>query len=335
MTAISNRLDRLRERRTDRTSGSVQIKEASLRKAYWAPSAKEAREYMVEAAEAVDAPYTKKTFEECERVQKQLEAGLIQRAIPVEFEHQGSTSNNTHIRLYSDIDLLSVTGKFTFVKPPAQVTAPYQGSPLHDLTSLRSASTEILSSAFPKATVDRSKSRCISISGGSLERRIDVVVCGWLDTAAYLNTRSLVWRGIRVLDADEPSTVENFPFLHNARLQQKDVETSGNLKRLIRLTKSIRSDADNTINVSSYDIASICYSVPASKLMNPSPLALAAEFLLFGSTVVENPASLAQIRVPNDTRAVFGGSEGADVDEFKKLLAEVYDALKSATGSAQ
>lgn len=333
MTALSKRLDGLRARRTDVVSGAVLVKEAALRKAYLAPSAKEAREYIVEAAEPVDDAYTKKTFEECSRVENQLTEGLRNYDLKAQFDHQGSVTNNTHIKLYSDIDLLTLTTRFWFVKPPAQPTHPYQGNPLADLTTLRSASTASLKKAFPAATVDEKKSRCISIAGGSLQRKVDVVVCSWLETEASRSgdgTRL----GIRVLDTDEPSTIENFPFLHNARLNEKDAATSGNLKRLIRVIKSIRSDADADIRFSSYDVAAVCYAIPAEKLLGGNALVLTAEFMAFGHNLLKDPAALAQLRVPNDTRLIFGGSEGASVDDFKKLVAEVYDTLSTATGSA-
>lgn len=175
MTRLEHRLDSLRARRTDPSTGAVFLKEARLAKAMLPPGAREAVDYFTESAEPVPPDYTAKTFDECARVQNQLARAYETAGLPVSFDHQGSVTNNTHIRVHSDIDLLTVTEKFYGVQPPLTPTIPYRGNPEADLVAIRTTTVDVLRRAFPAAKVDDGKSRCIAISGGSLSRKVDVV----------------------------------------------------------------------------------------------------------------------------------------------------------------
>jgi hypothetical protein len=109
--------------------------------------------------------------------------------LPVIFDHQGSVTNDTHIKLHSDIDLRVITDKYVDLQPPLTPTVPYPGKPLTDLLAIRTTAIDSLGRAFPAAEVDDTKSRCVSISGGSLSRKVDVVACHWLHTQDYERTR--------------------------------------------------------------------------------------------------------------------------------------------------
>jgi len=62
----------------------------------------------------------------------------------VEFEYQGSVTNNTHIKAHSDIDLLALHAHFCTVQPPGKPTFLYQGDVLTDLKNLRTYGTQVL-----------------------------------------------------------------------------------------------------------------------------------------------------------------------------------------------
>ena len=115
--------------------------------------------------QAMAARYTEITYEESERVQNQI-AKVLPTGRVVEFDHQGSVTNDTHIKTHSDIDLLVLVTWFNDLLPPLTATTPYQGDPTQDLLWLRETCHAHLSAAFGAATVDGSGSKALSISGG-------------------------------------------------------------------------------------------------------------------------------------------------------------------------
>lgn len=61
----------------------------------------------------------------------------------------------------------------------------------------------------------------------------------------------------------------NKPFLHIKRIQDKCVQTSGALRKTIRLLKNLRYDSDTKIALSSYDIAAIAWHMSEAELAVP------------------------------------------------------------------
>lgn len=139
--------------------------------------------YAIGAMQDIDPEYTKNTFAEGERVKNQLNKAINSNSIRTEFEYQGSVTNNTHIKAYSDIDLLTIHSAFVSLKPPLEPSSHYAGDVLDDLLSLREDSYQCLRSAFYEARVDNSGSKAIALSGGSLRRKIDVIASNWLLTS--------------------------------------------------------------------------------------------------------------------------------------------------------
>ena len=333
MSKLLNRIARLRTRKTDLQSRAVIFKEAALTNALPTASAQDAMMYLVESSLPVDAKYTKKTYDEAARVEAHIKAGLDAAGHQITFEHQGSVTNDTHIRFYSDIDVLAATERYIGLQLPLTPTSPYLGNPIDDLKQIRTTCTTSLRSGFPAATVDTTKPRCVSISGGSLERKIDVVPCNWLDTTNYRNTRSAVDRGIEVLNVTTSRREENFPFLHNARISAKDARLGGNLRRAIRLAKSIRSDADAPIDISSYDICGLCYAMPDTFLSPISApiITLLSHFIDYSIYVLKEDAYRNGLKVPNETRLLFGAN-GMSTSELLKLSTEALEAYNAALG---
>jgi hypothetical protein len=330
MTKLEHRLDSLRHRRTDTASGAVFLREQRLAKALLPAGAREALEYITESAEPVPTDYTTKTFDECDRVQAQLARAFENAGLPVIFDHQGSVTNNTHIRLHSDIDLLTVTDKYFTLEPPLKPSTPYTGNPIADLLALRATATEALRRNYPTADVDASGSRCVSISGGSLARKVDVVACNWLHTEAYVRTQAKSLLGIQVLDTNGPSRVANFPFLHNARLAERDDAIGGKLRRCIRIAKCVRYDSETKIDFSSYDIASLCHAIPVDMLIGQNDVGLTIGFARFAIDVLKDSAKREALMVPNGTRPIFGGAEGASPSGLGALVDEMAQLLSTA-----
>jgi hypothetical protein len=254
---------------------------------------------------------------------------LGKASLLVDFDHQGSVTNNTHIRLHSDIDLLVLPTIFFHVKAPLKVTYPYWGDAIEDLATIRRICEECLAVAFHAAEVDTAGGKCVSIRGGSLQRKVDVVPASWVHTHEYETTKAVNeayakrYKGINVLDKNSRSLIQNFPFLHNARIDERDQATGGNLRPLIRIVKSIRSDADEQIGVSSYHIAGLCYAMPTDRFTNDIKATL-TRFILFAWDLVQNQAHRDALMVPNETEKLFAG---IDVSQLTKLLSEATDLV--------
>lgn len=320
-----DRLAKLRARRTDPLIKGAR----ELREAYDSIAEDEPVKYAVGAMQPIDAAYTKQTYEEGDRVKAQLNKSLnTDWESIVEFEYQGSVTNDTHIRVHSDVDLLTLHTGFRTIEPPGRPASPYQGDVLVDLKNLRIACSRAIRSAYPTVSVDDSPGRSVSLQGGSLRRKIDIVISNWWDTVEYQNTGSMIQRGVKIFDSKTNTRLGNRPFLHNARIDERDRLLNGNVRKVARLLKSLKYDADTKVEMSSYDIASIAYRMP-DELMRAgrgSELWLVENTRLFLRSLLDDSQRRLSLKVPNEMRPIFG-VEGASVEGLSELYQEVRDLV--------
>jgi hypothetical protein len=86
------------------------------------------------------------------------------------------------------------------------------------LNRLRHGAETSLEAAFPRASVDKTGSKAISISKGSLARPVDVVPSHWHDTVDYQRTQQMEDRGVTLWDRKGRRVIDNMPFRHIAKL---------------------------------------------------------------------------------------------------------------------
>jgi len=263
---MATRLDRLTARRTDPYVTNAKL----LNEAYRSLLQSESVRYVVGAMQPIDPEYTKNTYAQGDRVCNQLRNRLSTKC---EYEYQGSVTNDTHIKARSDIDILLLIDKFYTLEKPQEPTHPYQGDPLEDLYDLRAEAIASLESAFPEASVGTTGSKSITIEGGSLRRKIDVVPSNWHNTNKYAETGQKKYRGVEILDAKRRTRLKNTPFLHNAWIEYKDSHTNGGMRKAARLMKSLKYDTEN-IDLSSYDIVSLAFNISDSELNLPRGMEL-------------------------------------------------------------
>jgi hypothetical protein len=296
-------LSGLRRRRTDPETGTL-VKEALSKSLPDSPA--KAYEYLVESMEPVPRSYTERTFKESERIEKQLQRALSAQGFDVEFANQGSATNGTHIKVHSDIDLLVCTKVFFYLEPPMTPQIPWEGDPIAHIRALRTACEKALGEAYPAAAVEAAGARALSISGGSLRRRVDVVPGSWLHGTDYLASGDPEDLGVKILDLKGPKLIANYPFHHNREIDRRDAATGGKLRRLIRLLKSLRADGNLAEHLSSYDIAGLCFNVPVESISDDFSAAdLLRSFVVFAVKVGKDPALRAALVVPNGTRSLF------------------------------
>jgi len=207
-------------------------------------------------------------------------------------------------------------------------SSPYGGNALEELKSMRSDAARLLKSSFPAVTVDDSPGKSIALEGGSLNRKIDVVIGNWWNTELWKKHRVKLARGVRILDSKVPELIRNMPFWHNYEIDTKDKKTGG-LRKVIRLLKTLKYDAEPELRISSYDIAAIAWNMSETSLTVQSDayLPLAANVRNELKRFIENEAVRSELKVPNGTRTVFG-TGGATFESLRMLHAELHDLIE-------
>jgi hypothetical protein len=283
--------------------------------------------YLVDAMQPIDAQFTENTFKEGIRVRDQLSKNLPSKYL-ADFDFQGSVTSDTHIRIHSDIDLLALNGCFVSLDPGAPNSSPYSGDAMAELKSMRSDASLVLKTNFPAVTVDDSPGKSISLEGGSLNRKIDVVIGNWWDTELWQKHQVKMARGVRILDTKVPELIRNKPFWHNYEIDTKDKKTGG-LRKVIRLLKTLKYDAEPELKISSYDIAALAWNMsePALTVQRDAYLPLATNARDELKRFIDNEAVRNGLRVPNGTRLVFGAG-GASVEGLRQLHAELADLIQ-------
>lgn len=213
--------------------------------------------YIRLAMKGVEPEYTQKSKDAGERVKEHLTKTLSD----VVFRYQGSVMTDTHIKGYSDIDLLTICDKFyTYDAPKVKNilesveqrarywqtsitkmenevnTSSYQGNTLQDLRQLRLDSESILTDVYD--ICDTTKPKSIKIKNQSLNREVDVVIANWYDDVSSIINDKGEYRGIQVYNKDTNSKGNpDYPFLSIKRINEKSADTNGRLKRMIRFLK--------------------------------------------------------------------------------------------------
>lgn len=115
----------------------------------------------------------------------------------------------------------------------------------------------------------------------------------------------------------------DYPFLSISRINERSAQTNGRLKRMIRFLKNVRTDSDQEINLSSFDINAICYSIPVNNYQN-------ADYKELVSIVWSHMYRLWYANKQDDLRSVVGDEyvfrgKPDKVQALKLLESEVYN----------
>lgn len=355
---INKRLSQLRARRdgTDRIAMDSAVLTELMAKALY-PSVElwEKRgsahqphtRYAIGAMQPVSDAYTRVSMQTAERVINQLRDRLPQAGIEAEFRLQGSVPLDVHIRRVSDVDLLVIESSFlTYMTYGAMAQRgdylPTTKTSGGVLSQLRFQVEADLDDAFPAAKVDKTGAKAVKISGGSLQRSVDVVPSHWLDSIEYQSSKSEVDRGVKIYNKYTGQTIENFPFLHIARIKARCDAVGGGLRKAIRLCKSVKADADLDIQLPSFDIAATMYhaDLNALRMGQYFDLAVLAETQRFLDVLARDHEHAKTLKVPDGSRAIFDTNEKLQglvslSIEMDELLSNVYRENALGEGNAQ
>lgn len=315
---INDRLTKLNSRRkgTDRldrvaTESYAEVLAKSLVTESWEKRAttQPHTRYALGAMQAVGDRYTQISIDTAEQVGKQLIANL---PMSVSFRLQGSVPLDVHIRGVSDVDLLTLDNRFLTYNRFGSRANTYSSTTLTSLGALlelRREAERVLKAAYPAAKVDCSGGKCIALSGGSLARPVDVVPSHWDDNAAYQSSSQEHDRGVTILNKAVPETLGNLPFLHIKRVHDRDTLALGGLKKAIRLTKSVKNDAENESSAAklpSFDIAALLYHADQTALRSgyTYELAILRETQRFLDWCYQNKEAAKQLKTPDESRCI-------------------------------
>jgi hypothetical protein len=321
----SQRLEKLRKRRLDES-----LQKAVLSKSFSDVSINESVKYALESMSEIDPTYTKNTYTASENIRNNLTPGLQRKGLTVEYRHQGSIETNTHIKIYSDIDLLVFTEKYVTMEPPLIPVNPYLGDPLIDLKQLRQECFNVLNGIYDQ--VDNSNSKSVQVFPTSPKRKVDVVPCNWINTTDYQNTWNEIYRGVHIYDKDKNIRQKDFPFLNIARVKEKDLIVNGGLRKVVRLLKTLKVDADYEIKLSSFEISSLVYAINNDSLTksNNHQLLLLNEVSRQLSKLIIDQFYRENLRSPNGKELVFG-TNASSVVELKKIKLELDELIQDIT----
>jgi hypothetical protein len=275
--------------------------------------------YTLGAMAEVDTEYTQNTIKEGERIKNQIN-DLKNAGFNISFEFQGSTTNNTHIKQHSDIDLLVLQENFLFNSSSSTL---YQGDWKKEQISLRQSCYEKLKNIYYTANVDNTGKFAISITGGSLKRKIDVVPACWDMGKNQQDSYNETLKGVRVYTKNCDDFNVNYPFLNNKLIEQKDNRCYGNYRKAIRLLKTLKSDSDRQIDISSYDIVALLYHmVDSNYYVNNQYLALVKNITNYLVNLTQNTTVFYCLEVPDETRKI---SDKTTIDALRGITVEIGD----------
>lgn len=294
--------------------------------------------YVIGSMAAVSQESTKVSKDEGERVASTLIDMLKTSGINAEARMQGSVALDIHIEGHSDVDMLILRSDVITVQGPALPGTYYSDSsdtrPMVDIVrELRLQSEAKLKSRYHAAEVNISGAKSIALSGGSLRRKVDIVPSSWHDTHDYQRSKLAHFRAVKIYDKDNHDLIENKPFLHIKKVNDRDSQYSGNLKKVTRLMKNIIADMPDykkskAKKLTSYDIAAIAYSMnerlSCSQFLPLMLLDNLRTYLLIISYIDDERNALI---VPDESRKIFNAEE--KVEAVRILYNEVNDLAEA------
>ncbi|MEX3672226.1 hypothetical protein AB3X82_29005 [Paraburkholderia phenoliruptrix] len=345
-TSYQDRLAKMRQRRRPsastgtfvgkyeaRADSAFAMDSADVKEAYESKGNGDATRYALGAMEAVDAKYTSVSLGEGDRVAKQIKDRLP-LAMPVTTRLQGSLALDIHIRASSDVDILVLAEWFLTHDTPTAPSKSYTSIPgtttIGELYSLRQQCELILPVAYPAATVDINKAKSITLEGGSLARKVDVVPAHWHDTSDYQTTGYEAFRDVYIFNKEEFVRQSNRPFMHMSLINYRDGESGGGAKRAIRLLKCLIRDANRDYTLSSFDVASLIYHMTKEELTVPwyLPLQLLNRVERFLIRLETNAGLARQLETPDGTRKILNEStKEVDLGALRAELTTLIEAV--------
>lgn len=294
--------------------------------------------YVIGAMAPVSYDSTRISKEEGERVATTLIDMLKTAGISAEMRMQGSVVLDIHIEGYSDVDMLILKTDIITVEGPELAGTYYVDASdkrlmvdiIHELRILCETK---LKSRYHAADVNINGNKSIALSGGSLRRKVDIVPACWHDTHDYQRTKLEYFRAVKIYDKSKHELVQNKPFLHIKKVNERDLQYSGNLKKVTRLMKNVIADMPDekkrkATALTSFDIAAIAYAMNEDLFCSQYlPLTLLANLRIFLLIIAYVDERREKLLVPDESRVIFNYPE--KIDALKILYNEVSELAEA------
>lgn len=300
--------------------------------------------YTIGAMAPVEENSTQVSISEGQRVADSLIKSLATKNIEAISRLQGSVALDIHIKGHSDVDMLIIKTGIVQVEYPKIKTDGYSSSkdtrPMVDIIKeIRLEAEAILPINFPKVEINCKGNKSITMEGGSLQRKIDIVPSCWYDTRDYQQTQNESERGVKIYHKKDHELLLNLPFKHIKLISERDSIYNGNLKMVIRLMKNMIADMpDYKKNVakklSSYDLASIAYHMNSElSLSYDMRLGLVEKIRAHLNKLLNNKTLRDALDVPDGSRKIFDIEEKVESlkvleKEFNDLAQAIFKDLK-------
>ncbi|WP_085319339.1 hypothetical protein [Vibrio harveyi] len=290
--------------------------------------------YALGAMAAVSEQSTRVSISEGNRVADTLIDMLNNAGVRTVKRMQGSVALDIHIEGHSDVDMLILHDEIVLVETPKvdgnPCYPPADKRPMVEIIAeLRTLSEEKLTTRYWQADVDCSNGKSISMEGGSLKRKVDIVPSCWYYTQDYQRSDEEKDAGVKIYNKKEHKLIGNFPFKHIARVNERDSLYGGNLKKVTRLLKNVVADMPDSKKktakaLTSYDLAGIAYHMNEN-LNVPSymSLSLVEKTREYLQLLTLSNLYRETLMVPDDTRKIFDNDE--KVEALEILHKEVSD----------
>lgn len=290
-------------------------------------------EYLLESMRPIGQKYNEVTLTAAGNVQSHLERDLnlsFSRA----YRKQGSVMTNTNIKLYSDIDLLTIVDSYVFLAPALlPPKSPYLGDTDDDIIQLRKQSTDIMRLKYDE--VDTSGKKSIAIYNKNLRRKVDIVFSYWYDTPEYLSSNKEYYRGIQLYDFEQNQKQLDYPFASIYNVNQKSSSTNDGSCKGIRLLKTLKADAEKEIDLSSFQLTTLVYEMENLELYysKGNELKIAVNISKHIDKMITYPSYRRAIKSPNGTEHPF--SDDKCLNELTLLKGDLDRLIEDCGGEIE
>ncbi len=246
----NSHLNKLLDRRFDQDKKEAYLSSSFHEYENYGPWTK----YLLECTKPLDLSYRKTVFRVTGEMIKKFESELNHENFKIDIRYQGAIQSNTQVHLLGDVEILVI------LTPRSKEKASKSVEKLGTL--LMSALSS--SSLFDK--VDFSSKTNIELVAKYPQAQVSVLPTVWIDTQSYKESRREIDRGVAEYDFLKRTRRSYLPFRNIARINFKDLQVRGNLKRIIRLVRCLQLDSEENINLNHYEIACMLYNLREKKL---------------------------------------------------------------------
>lgn len=323
----NTRLENVRKRKHDGV-----LNEAFVSKNFSTSSLPKNIKYLLEAVRPIGEISNTRTRKAAQYAQGHLESGLDLH-FGRDYELQGSLETDTNIEV-SDVDLLTIVGRYYFIQPGTPNDNPYtESDPDEDIKNLRKQAIGILESTYDIVMV---KDKCVRIFNKNLGRFVDVVFAFWHHTPEYKRTGRRFYRGVKIGSRNASA---DYPFAHIENVNAKGAATNDGSKRAIRLLKTLKEDCETISieNVSSFHLTTIVHNMNDADLM--FSMAYSADYIIAKnvstmlSKVISDSNFRNSLQSPNGTEKPFVGKNV--VEELNAIKTDLDELIRDVEKEIQ